>query len=139
MNEELIAKTYKAIFGQDTIVTEQTGSILLDRIREMSDTYRELYRTVREDLAPDGYGVWTGRQEREFCASQVMGCYGCPLYIEQDEYDGFRECDLWVRGEAQPPCDMTDEDCDKVDMDKYCERQNDCEECEYREACEDAE
>lgn len=133
MNEELIAKTYKAVFGQDTIVTEQTGSILLDRIREMADTYKKLYRTVREDLAPDGYGVWTGREERAYCASRVMGC---PLYVEQD---GFRECDLWVRGDHLYPCDMTDEDCDKVDMDKYCERQNDCEECEYREACEDAE
>ena len=134
MNEELIAKTHKAIFGQDTIVTEQTGSILLDRIREMSDTYRELYMTVREDLAPDGYGVWTGREERAYCASQVMGC---PLYVEQDEYDGFRECDIWVCGDHLYPCDMTDEDCDKVDMDKYCNRQyGDCEDCKYRDDCE---
>lgn len=130
MNEELIAKTYSAIFNQDMCaeeVTDETGSELLDKLREMSDVYRDLYRTVREDLAPEDYGVWTGRQEREYCASQTMGCYGCPLYVE---YYGFRECNLRVRGDALHPCDMTDEDCDRVDMDKYCERQNDCEDAE---------
>ena len=139
MNEELIAKTYKAVFGQDTIVTDETGSELLDKLREMSDVYRDLYRTVREDLAPEDYGVWTGRQKREYCASQTMGCYGRPLYLEHEVYYGFRECDLWVRGDALHPRDRTDEDCDKVDMDKYCERQNECEDCEYRDDCEDAE
>ena len=59
-----------------------------------------------------------------------MGCYGCPLYLEQGEYYGFGGCDLWVRGDAMHPCDMTDEDCDKVDMDKYCERQNEREDAE---------
>lgn len=130
MNEELIAKTYSAIFNQDMCaeeVTDETGSELLDKLREVSDVYRDLYRTVREDLAPEDYGVWTGRQEREYCASQTMGCYGCPLYVE---YYGFRECNLLVRGDALHPCDMTDEDCDRVDMDKYCERQNDCEDAE---------
>lgn len=122
-----------AVFNQDIPtqeVTDETGSELLDKLREMSDVYRDLYRTVREDLAPEDYGVWTGRQEREYCASQTMGCYGCPLYLEHEEYYGFRECDLWLSGEALHPCDRTDEDCDKVDMDKYCERQNDCEDAE---------
>lgn len=141
MNKELIARTYGAVFNQDIPtqeVTDEMCSELLDKLREMSDVYRDLYRTVREDLAPEDYGVWTGRQEREYCASQTMGCYGCPLYLEQEEYYGFRECDLWC-GDALHPCDRTDDDCDMVDMGKYCERQNECEDCEYRDDCEEAE
>ena len=101
MNKELIARTYGAVFNQDIPTQEVTDGMcseLLDKLREMSDVYRDLYRTVREDLAPEDYG--------------------------------FRECDLWVRGEDLHPRDRTDEDCDKVDMDKYCERQNEGEDAE---------